>query len=713
MNTRLVGMRFWAAVLFLASVLPVLSGPEVWANGFEPVGSAIIGTMDVLTDIRHPVTIARPGTLRITVVAEDTLKLQLYLYDVNGTTTLVQDSAGHLSSRTVERPGLVPGTYFVRLYRTQGQGEYTIQPKIAPVGFPSDDEPNDTVDQAQAIELGVETTGLLGYGNVAGTDTLDWFKVTTDQPGTLSANVTAEDTLSLQLHLYDVNERTVLVTDTSGHESKRAVERAGLAPGTYFVRLYRTQGYGGYTLRTELAATMFASDREPNDTVDQAQAIELGVETTGLLGYGNVAGTDTLDWFKVTTDEPGTLSVSVTAEDALSLQLHLYDANGRTVLVSDTSGHESKRAVERADLAPGTYFVRLYRTQGHGGYRFLVSLTPDAPVDDPGVDAPPRDVPPDDPGVEAPGVVGPPAVLPDPDDDPARQPDVPWVEVPTGWMDVRAGDLCLRVPADWYDNTESGGREAGAGITLLGYWATTPIVQGPGSHFAMMLSTKARLEEDIAQNERDPGMVLVDQRRGSLGGEPAVWYVYELEGELRLSLVHRATPGVDGLYLAVVAVTELDLLFDMQSVLEQIFSSVHPCADVSAAPDGPPTGVPVGTISFTLQGRQYAYPAIGQRDPDTGATGILGGAAEAAVSLTFALVDGPGVYGPESGTTFILQWLAGTPPFSSAMGITYMAMPDFFPVRLRISEYGPVGGMISGTFESQDLDGEFEVERTQ
>ncbi len=591
MNTRVVGMRFWAVVLFFAGVLAVLPGPEVWANGFGPVGSPIIGTMDVLTDIRHPVTITGPGTLKIRVVADDTLKLQLYLYDVNGTTTLVQDTAGHLSLRTVERPGLAPGTYFVRLYRTQGQGGYTVQPEFAPARFPS--------------------------------------------------------------------------------------------------------------------------DLEPNDTVDQAQAIDAGVETPGLLGYGNVAGMDTMDWFKVTTDQPGALSVSVTAEDTLSLQLHLYDANGRTVLASDASGHESKRAVERADLAPGTYFVRLYRTQGHGGYRLLARLTPDAPVVDPGVDVPPSDAPPGDPGVEAPVVVGPPVPPPDSDDDPARQPHAPSVGIPTEWMDVRAGDLCLRVPAGWHDNTERAKREAGAGITLLGYWATTPIVQGPGSHFAMMLSTKARLEEDIAQNAADPGMVLVDQRRGPLGGEPAVWYVYELEGALRLSLVHRATPGVDGLYLAVVAVTELDPLYDLQSVLEQIFTSVRPCADVSAAPDGPLTGIPMGTISFTLQGRQYVYPAIGQRDRDTGATGILGGAAEAAVSLTFALVDGPGVYGPEAGTTFILQWLAGTPPFSSAMGITYMAMPDFFPVRLRITEYGPVGGILSGTFESHDLDGAFEVERTQ
>ncbi len=225
------------------------------ATDLQPIGTTFTGQLDVVPDVRLPLTLARPGTLRITATGEGTLRFRLYLYDVDGTTTLAQDTTGHESSRAVEWGGLAPGQYFIHLHRTQGEGAYTIQTHLAAVAIASDEEPNDTVDQAQRIPLGEATTGLLGFGNADGTDTEDWFKVTTTEPGTLRATVEAEETLSVGLRLYDVNGSTTLDADTSGRASSRAVEQGGLAPGTYFIRLDRSHagGYGGYHLWAYLA----------------------------------------------------------------------------------------------------------------------------------------------------------------------------------------------------------------------------------------------------------------------------------------------------------------------------------------------------------------------------------------------------------------------------------------------------------------------------
>ncbi len=220
--------------------------------------------------------------------------------------------------------------------------------------------------------------------------------------------------------------------------------------------------------------------------------------------------------FPVTIDRPGTLRITATAEDTLKFNLYLYDVNGTTSLAQETAGHASVRTVERAGLAPGTYFVRLYRTHGHGGYRLLAQVSADPTADGPGVGVPSVDAPPGDPDATGATVKPPDSTTPDTDDDTSGRPGSPPVDTPTDWMDVRAGDLCLRVPQGWYDNTESGKQRTEPGVTLIGYWASTPIVQGPGTHFAVSLATKAKLEEDIAENERDPGMVLVDRRQADL-----------------------------------------------------------------------------------------------------------------------------------------------------------------------------------------------------
>ncbi|HSL56744.1 MAG TPA: LCCL domain-containing protein, partial [Acidimicrobiales bacterium] len=297
------------------------------------------------TSERHAITIDRPGDLRVAVQASGDLTIHAYLLDTNGTTPLHTQNAGYESQRTVERAGLAPGTYHLRIDRTRGHGGYTIESTLTAITTPDDREPNDALAQAQPITLGTTTTGRLGYGNAErGTDTTDWYTIRTDHDGDLRIHVQADDRLSLHAYLLDTNGTTPLHVQNTGYESARTVERAGLAPGTYHLRIDRTRGHGGYTIEPMLTPETTPSDREPNDALTQAQSITLGSTTTGRLGYGNAErGTDTADWYTIRTDQDDDLSIRIQADDRLSLHAYLLDTNGTTPLHVQNTGYESAR----------------------------------------------------------------------------------------------------------------------------------------------------------------------------------------------------------------------------------------------------------------------------------------------------------------------------------------------------------------------------------
>lgn len=69
----------------------------------------------------------------------------------------------------------------------------------------------------------------------------------------------------------------------------------------------------------------------------------------------------------------GSLKVAIEANDALWLWMRLKDAEGNHLRTSN-SGSNPK--VTSPDLAPGTYFVRVVRVRGQGGYSLQSVFSP-------------------------------------------------------------------------------------------------------------------------------------------------------------------------------------------------------------------------------------------------------------------------------------------------------------------------------------------------
>lgn len=193
--------------------------------------------------------------------------------------------------------------------------------------------------------------------------------VTVDRDGDLEIRAVAD--LNVVLYLYDANGST-LASHTSGYATERVVRRTGVAPGAYTVAISRDggNGQGAFSITVELVANATRDDDEPNDAAGEARSIPVDALASGRLGYGGAGRRDTEDWFRLTTLDDGDLTVGVDADPELQIVLHLYGAEGRATLATDTSGWSSSRSVTVQGLVRGSYLLRVSRdgNDGEGGY---------------------------------------------------------------------------------------------------------------------------------------------------------------------------------------------------------------------------------------------------------------------------------------------------------------------------------------------------------
>lgn len=220
-------------------------------------------------------------------------------------------------------------------------------------------------------------------GTLTSTATEARHVVTVERDGDLEIRASAD--LNVVLHLYDANGST-LASHTSGYATERVVQRTGVAPGAYTVAISRDggNGQGAYAIDVVLLANATRNDDEPNDADAEARATPIDALATGRLGYGGAGRRDTEDWFRFTTLDDGDLAVRVDADPALQIVLHLYGAEGRATLATDTSGWSSSRVVAVQGLAAGSYLLRVSRdgTSGEGGYAVAPSFAAAATAND-------------------------------------------------------------------------------------------------------------------------------------------------------------------------------------------------------------------------------------------------------------------------------------------------------------------------------------------
>ncbi|MBQ1774504.1 MAG: pre-peptidase C-terminal domain-containing protein [Prevotella sp.] len=347
------------------------------------------------------------GTVTFTTHASSRLRLSwLGMYTLNAEGNAVDyrndknmDAQGKDSTVIYTVPNVAPGTYHVRLRRYNGSGGYKLTYDFKANTYGADSPDNDTWQNAVDMALDTPTDGRLGYHFNGNTDTEDWMKIVVPEEGKITFTAKAETSLRLSwLGMYTLNADGTAVDyrndknmDAQGRDSTVVYEVPDVAIGTYYVRLRRYNGYGGYTLNAYFTSHADEADPEPNDTWQEAMPLKSGPAVTGQLGYTFNGNTDAVDWYKIVVPKEGSITFSTRTETTLRLSwlgMYTLNADGNAVDYRndknmDAQGKDSTVVYTVPDVAPGTYYVQLKRYNGYGTYSLQYVHNPNAHENDP------------------------------------------------------------------------------------------------------------------------------------------------------------------------------------------------------------------------------------------------------------------------------------------------------------------------------------------
>ncbi len=365
---------FLLPVLFLAfnakaDTEPGNNAPGTTTDVITLGGAPQTGLVTVTSDDNDYLKIVSTadGDITLNVSAGNSNIIYYHLYDSDGTSSLGNNYMyGGSSSLTFY--GLAAGTYFARVYLGGGaDNTYSIGAVLTNRTYAPDSEPNDGFATANSMVLNGSNTGHINHRYNGGTyDADDWYSFTTNVDGSITLNITTENTNIVYFDLYD-NDGTTQLGSNYLYGGSSSFTVYGLATGNYFIRIRQgTNGqYNSYTISNTLTPATFTTDAEPNSIYNNAISIPLNGSANGHISHRYNGGTyDTDDWYSFTTNVDGNITVSITTENTNLVYFDLYDNDGTTQLGSNLLyGGSSNFTI--SGLAAGNYFIRI--RQGTNG----------------------------------------------------------------------------------------------------------------------------------------------------------------------------------------------------------------------------------------------------------------------------------------------------------------------------------------------------------
>ncbi len=330
------------------------------------------------SDDWYKFTISVFGGIKFTIES-DSSDIDLYILDINST-SVIKNAIKTGLKEEIEFPNLMPGTYFLRVYGTSSHGGYIltntfVQTSINGVAK-NDSENNSTYQTAMPLaqfngNSSTTTYGTIGFYTNGFTDYDDYWIIETGTDGKLVVNTESNPTTDIDLYLLDVNGTSVIRTGlATGINEQITFENLGI--GKFYLRVYRTNGYGSYKLTAAYTIPALPMDSEPNDSYTTSRSISPNVKLTGHLGYFANNLTDTDDYYAFTLSSKwDSLYVRTDSESPLDIDLYLLNSSQATIATSFATG--KKELLKTTNVAPGTYYIRAYKTTGQGSYAIQLS----------------------------------------------------------------------------------------------------------------------------------------------------------------------------------------------------------------------------------------------------------------------------------------------------------------------------------------------------
>ncbi|UUO16041.1 pre-peptidase C-terminal domain-containing protein [Dolichospermum heterosporum] len=250
---------------------------------------------------------------------------------------------------------LSAGAYFVRVYRSSGDTNYSLSLNATPV-----DSAGNTLVAARNVGT---LTGTQSFSDWVGSvDTNDYYSFNVGTQSNFSLSLTGL-TANADVELLDSSGGVITTSANTDTTSESITSLLGI--GTYYARVYQFSGDTNYSL--SLNAT-------PVDNAGNTRATARKVETlTGTQSFSDWVGSvDTNDYYSFNVGTQSNLSLNLTGLTA-NADVQLLNSSGGVITTSAKTATTSESITSL--LNAGSYFVRVYRSSGNTNYS--LSLTVD------------------------------------------------------------------------------------------------------------------------------------------------------------------------------------------------------------------------------------------------------------------------------------------------------------------------------------------------
>lgn len=296
----------------------------------------------------------------------------------------------YVKNDTLTITDVAAGTYYFELSRNKGHGGYKLKYIFTPCSHKNDAEPNNEAGQGITLANGQTVQGRLGFVDSNGIrDVADWYNIEVTRDGRVDLIYDCDQTYNLELYRVDFcwyreSDGGYPVRANTGYYVRNdTLTITDVGVGTYFIKLNRNNGHGGYKLKYVFTPCNHQNDPEPNDVAGQGSEIAVGQAVQGHLGYldGN-DHRDTNDWYKVVVPRDGRVQIIYNCDQTNKLELYRVDfcwyrESDSSYPVRANSGYYVRNdTLTINDVAAGTYYVHLNRNNGHGGYILKYVFTP-------------------------------------------------------------------------------------------------------------------------------------------------------------------------------------------------------------------------------------------------------------------------------------------------------------------------------------------------
>jgi len=249
----------------------------------QALGHIGYGAYNIDAADMYKIGINKNGNLSATCSFTGNGNLYLYDYSLNNILDLDIVTGGGFATITQECVA-EPDSFVLVILQNGDCSEYILSYDVMSAPTENDQEPNNSLGQAEVLVRDSLVEGNVGYGFYS-IDYVDFYMLIADEDGSINVNANFQNDGILSI--YDSSLNSLLATDTWNGLTPLTLSLDCIAAGDVFLVLVSANGTcAGYELSYGIDTPVTDNDIEPNNSKADANSILIPDNDTGYLGHG-------------------------------------------------------------------------------------------------------------------------------------------------------------------------------------------------------------------------------------------------------------------------------------------------------------------------------------------------------------------------------------------------------------------------------------------